>query len=227
MSTVRVAFKEAMRLLKAAAPGDDPTVDELNVGLEAAQQLILEIHEARGPMLDVDIPQPLNCADPPTSGTVCPGENVRLRIQANFTATVELPNSVSIFGRYDPYDYGFAPNERWHPQVGSTGAADGVYWRAPRDGARIEIVGTTQALYFYRADTNAWQPATGLTLDTELPFNALLQGAFAALLAERLADVVANLPQPTKAQLARIAHARELMFSRPGVERAPTRAQYF
>ena len=48
-----------------------------------------------------------------------------------------------------------------HPRAGlrrsdRPAAADGVYWRAPRDGARIEIVGTTQALYFYRDDTNAW-----------------------------------------------------------------------
>lgn len=227
MSTVRVAIKEAMRLLKAIAPGDDPTVDELTDGLEAAQALLLEIHEARGPLLDVDVPQPLcSSGTEPTSGTICPGENQRLRIQAGYTATVEMPNSVSIFGAYDPYDYGFAPSARWTPQVGSTGAADGVYWRAPRDGARIEVVGTTQGLYFYRDDTNAWALVTGLALDTELPLNARLQHYFAALLGERLADVLANLPQPTKAQAARVVHAREAIFTRPGTHRAPVRGQY-
>jgi hypothetical protein len=217
MSTVRVALAQAMRLLKAVAPGDSPTADELAVGLEAAQQLVLEIHEARGPMLDIDV----------SASTYTPGENQRLRLQAGYTTTVTLPNSVSIFGTYDPYDYGFAPSAQWDPQVGSTAAADGVYFRAPGDGARIEIVGTSQALYFYRADTNAWAAASGLTIDGELPFNARLQGDFAALLAEKLFDVLANLPAPTPAQKARIAHAREAMFSQSGKPRAPTRAQYF
>jgi hypothetical protein len=228
MSTVRAALTQAMRLLKAIAPGDSPTADELAVGLEAAQQLVMEIHEARGPLFDVDVPPPISPpATPPTSGTICPGENQRLRIQAGYTATVELPNSVSIFGTYDPYDYGFQPSTTWTPQVGSLGAADGVYFRAPTDGARIEIVGTSQGLYFYRADTNAWLPALGLTIDAELPFDARLAGAFAALLAERLADVLANLPQPTPAQKARILHAREAMFSQTGRHRAPTRGEYF
>jgi hypothetical protein len=206
-----------MRLLKAVAPGDSPTADELAVGLEAAQQLVLEIHEARGPLLDIDI----------SAATWTPGENQRLRIQSGFDTVVALPNSVSIFGTYDPFDYGFAPSAQWDPQVGSTAAADGIYFRAPSDGARIEIVGTTQGLYLYRADTNAWAPALGLTIDSELPFNARLAGDFAALLAERLFDVLADLPQPTPAQKARIAHAREAMFSQVGRPRAPTRAQYF
>jgi hypothetical protein len=216
MSTVRAAVKQAMRLLKAIAPGDDPTADELQVGLEAAQELVLEIHEARGPMLDIDV-----------TANITPGENQRLRIQAGATVSVTLPNSISIFGTYDPYDYGFQPSTVWDPPVGSTAAADGVYWRAPTDGARIEIVGTTQALYLYRADLNQWAPALGLALDTELPLNARLAGDFAVLLGERLADVLANLPQPTPAQKARIAHARQAMFLRPGVRRAPVRADYF
>lgn len=227
MSTVRVAIKEAMRLLKAIAPGDDPTVDELEIGLAAAQELILEIHEAKGPMLDIDLPSRLrHDCPPPTSGWYCPGEDQRVRVQAGFTATIELPNSVSMRDTYRPYDYGFRPSERWAPQVGSLGAADGAYWRAPRDGVRIEIVGTTQGLYFYRDDTNAWVSAVGLALDTELPLNIRLQGHFAAMLGERLFDVLSNLPAPTKAQLARVAHAREAIFTRPGVHRAPVRAQY-
>jgi hypothetical protein len=228
MSTVRYALAQALRLLRATAPGDAPTADELAVGLEAAQQLVLEIHEARGPLLDVDVPGSIPCGCPaPTSGTVCPGENQRLRIQAGYTATVSLPNSVSMFGAYDPYDYGFQPSGVWTPQVGSLGAADGVYFRAPRDGARIEIVGASQGLYFYRADTNAWTPALNLTIDAELPFNARLQGAFAALLAERALDVLSELPAPTPALKARITHAREAMFSQTGRHRAPARAHYF
>ena len=204
-----------MRLLKALAPGDDPAVDELTVGLEASQALTLEIHESRGPLLNIDV-----------TADLTPGENQRLRVQAGASVSVTLPNSISIFGAYDPYDYGFEPSAIWDPPVGSTSPADGVYWRAPTDGARIEIVGTTQSLYFYRADVNQWAPALDLTLDSELPFSSRLQGSFAAILGERLADVRANLPAPTKAQLARVAHAREAMFTRPGARRAPVRGQY-
>jgi hypothetical protein len=216
VSTVRAAIRQAMHLIKASAPGDDPTADELTVGLEAAQAIVLELHQARGPMLDIDV-----------TANITPGENQRIRVQAGYTVQVTLPNSVSIFGTYDPYDYGFQPSAIWDPQVGSLAPADGVYWRAPRDGARIEIVGTTEGLYFYRSDTNAWASALGLTVDTELPLNAGQQGDFAAILAERLFDVLANLPAPTKAQQARIANARAALFTRPGVHRAPVRASYF
>ncbi|HWE98702.1 MAG TPA: hypothetical protein VG248_02795 [Caulobacteraceae bacterium] len=216
MSTVRAAILEAMRLMKAVAPGDAPTADELAVGLDGAQSLVLALHEARGPLWDLDV-----------TADICPGENQRLRIQAGAIVTVTLPNAVSILGGYDPYDYGFQGAAGYTPQTGTTGSADGVQYRQPTDGARIEVVGTTQALYFYRVDTNAWAPASGLTLDTELPLNARYQSDFAVVLAERLADVLSNLPEPTKPMLARIAASREALFSRPGVRREPVRASYF
>ncbi|HZC15740.1 MAG TPA: hypothetical protein VE309_03160 [Caulobacteraceae bacterium] len=228
MATVRSAIRQAMRLLKATAPGDDPVADELAAGLEATRSLILEIHEARGPMFDIDVPGRLA----PWFGdgqapSVCPGEDQRLRIQAGFVVGVTLPNSVSRRGELDPYDYGFANSRILAPQIGSTGAADGIVWHAPRDGARIEVVGTTQGLWFYRSDINAWSAALDLAIDAELPFSARLQSYFAALLAERMADELADLPQPTKAQIARIAHAREAVFSQTGRRRAPVRASYF
>lgn len=219
MSTIRDAVKRALHLLKATAPGDDPTADELADGLQGAQELILEIHEGRGPLLTIDI-----------TGNYTPGENQRLRIQAGSTVSVTLPNSVAIYDSYDPYDYGFNPGIPHdcaaNPHVGSMGAADGVAWRQPMDGARIEIVGTQQGLYFYRADTNAWMPALALTLETEQPLNARLQPSFAALLAERLADLFATADQLTPAQKGRISKAHALIYSRPGTGRAPTRAQY-
>jgi len=219
MSTVRAAISQALRLLRAAAPGDEPTAEELSVGLEAAEALVLEIHEARGPLLTLDI-----------SANWTPGENQRLRVQAGADIEVTLPNTVAMFGNYDPYDYGFNPSATdgaSNPPLGSLNPADYVAWRPPTDGARIEIVGTQQGLYFYREDTNAWVPALSLTLQSELPFNQRLEGPFAALLAERLADVLGESPEVTTAQKARLTHAREQMFSRTGAHRGPTRAQYF
>jgi hypothetical protein len=215
MSTVRATIIQALRLLRAAAPGDEPTAEELSVGLEGAQALVLEIHEARGPLLTLDI-----------SAHWTPGENQRLRVQAGADVTVTLPNTVAMAGSDDPYDYGFHAAAA-NPALGSTGPADYVAWRPPTDGARIEIVGTQAGLYFYREDTNAWVPALALTVNSELPFNQRLQGAFAALLAERLADVLGAQAEVTPAQKARLVHAREQMFTRTGNRHAPTRAGYF
>jgi hypothetical protein len=198
-----------MRALRATAPGEDPTADELAVGLEAAQALIGEIHEARGPMISRDIGQ-----------SVTAGENQRLRIQAGASVDVTLPNAVSSLSAFGPQDPGAAA------LAGTTGSADGRTWRAPDDGARIEIVGTTTALYFYRDDINAWSPATGLTLESESPFNSRLTGAFAALVAERLCDVVSSGP-PTPMLQRRIGRARLALASRVGAPRRETVGQYF
>lgn len=211
MATVRVAIGDAMRALRATAVGEDPTADELAVGLEAAANLILDIHEARGPLLGIDV-----------TANLTPGENQRLRIQAGSTVGVTLPNAVQASGD-SRRDYGFGGAAA---PLGTTGAADGRSWRAPGDGARIEIVGTTTALYFYRDDINAWQSATGLALDSELPFNNRLTSAFAALLAERICDVVSGAA-PTPTLMRRIARGRAAMMLRTGTARAETIGQYF
>jgi hypothetical protein len=219
MSTVRTAIAEALRLLRVNDPGDGPTAEELAIGVSEAQDLILGIHEARGPLLNIDI-----------TGNYTPGQNQRLRVQAGYTVSVTLPNSVAIFDSYDPYDYGFdpglPPDSPANPPLGSTGAADGVAWRQPTDGARIEIVGTQQGLWFYRDDTNAWVSALGLAVDSELPVNGRLAGHFAALLAERLSDVVSSAPDLSPALKARVARARQTLFIRPGRRHSPTRASY-
>ncbi len=224
MTTPRLAITRALRLLGAIAPGDGPTADELAVGLDELQDLILNLHEARGSLLTLDITGPL-------SGPVVPGENQRLRIQSGTTVTVTLPNSVAMFGGYDPYDYGFDGAYMNDPQVfppaGSTGPADWVAWRPPQDGARIEIVGTQSGLYFYREDTNAWVSALGLSLDGAFPLNSRFDGEVAALLAERAADVLSGAPQITPTLQDRIRKAREALMTRTGTHRRETRGQYF
>ena len=203
MATVRAAIGEAMRALRATAAGEDPVADELAAGLAAVQGLVLEIHQGRGPLSEIDV-----------AADHVAGENQRVRIAAGATVEVALPNAVAIF----PDD----PAAR----QGSLGPADGVRWRAPADGARVEIVGVTQALFFYRADLNAWAPALGLTLESQTPFNERMSGAFAALLAERLADIVAALP-PTPMLLRRIGRARAAIFTQPGRARSRRVGDYF
>jgi len=215
VATVRVAINEAMRALRATSTGENPTADELAVGLEAAQNLILEIHGARGPLWDIDVSSPYVAA-----------EDQRVRVESGDTVAITLPNSIRMWGGYDPYDYGFVPGFGYAPQIGSTGPADGIEYRAPRDGVRIEIVGTSQALYFYRADLNQWMPATGLAIDTELPFNNRLTSAFEALLAERMMDIV-SAAQPTPNLLKRIAMGRAAIFLQSGRHHTHRVGEYF
>ena len=204
-----------MRALKALGVGDAPGIDEFTVGLEAISLLTLEIHEARGPMLDIDV-----------SGNVIPSENQRIRIQAGSVISITLPNAIPMFSTPDPYDYGFNVGAV-APTVGTTGAADGVQYRQPRDGTRIEIVGTTQALYFYRADINSWTAATGLTVDAQTPFNNRYSSALAALVAERMMETLPGGGEPTPGLARRIARGRSALMMRTGVDHDRTVAEYF
>ncbi len=215
MATCRVLITEALRAIRVLAPGDEPHVDDLTSGLSMLQSLVLDIHNARGPLLDVDITAPAWVAS----------EDQRLRIQAGDTATITLPNTIPMYVTWDPYDYGFSPPTTAVP-VGATASADGLQYRTPRDGARIEIVGTTSALYLYRADINAWMAAYGLTLDVEAPLNARYNHALIALLAESLSTV---MPQAQLAPLmmARIGRARGVIFTQTGADRDPVKADYF
>jgi hypothetical protein len=226
MSTARLVTADAMRALKSLDPGDDPSADELEAGLGAVLQLILDIHEARGPLRDVDV-----------TAAVTPSENQRIRVANGFTVPVTLPTSVPMWGSWDPYDYGFnagvAASQEIAPQ-GTSAPADGIQYRQPTDGARIEIVGTTQALWWYRADLNQWMAgygvdlmvANGLTIDSELPFNGRYTSALGALTAERLMDVLADAPEPSEGLKRRIARGNVALLMRPGIHRAPTRGQY-
>jgi hypothetical protein len=99
-------------------------------------------------------------------------------------------------------------------------------YRQPRDGARIETVGTSQQLFFYRADLNQWISVYDIRLDDEIPLNARYAGPFGTMVAERLMEELSvNEPSPGFAR--RVANARAVMFTRPGTRPAPTRGQYF
>ncbi len=235
MATCRVIIAEAMRAVKALGQGDAPTIDELTTALEAVQNLVMDLHDARGPMLDVDVPgsyasptcNPCDPCTPPTGPlTWIPSENQRIRIQAGATVTITLPNAIPLANTPDPYDYGFIAGSV-APPTGTTGAADGVAYRQPRDGARIEIVGMTQALYFYRADINSWVAATGLTLDAEAPINNRYTSALAALVAERLMETLPGVDEPTPGLAKRIARGRSALMLQTGTTRGRVAADYF
>jgi hypothetical protein len=226
MPTCREAIVRALRAVRAIAPGDAPHIDQLTTAQSALQDLVLELHEARGPLRDVDVPSPT----PPTAwsglgGAWTANQNTRVRIQAGFTVTVTLPNSVPMQPGFEPFDYGFVGWPAGQIQ-GSTGAADGVIWRAPDDGARIEIVGATHQLFFYRADINQWVSAYDLRLDDETPLNRRYLGPFATLLAERFSeDLALNEPSPGFAR--RVAQARAILFTRPGARAHPVEVEAF
>lgn len=213
MTTCRAIITDALNALAELAVGDNPTADELTTGLGALQAIILELHEARGALADIDV----------GADTVA-GENQRLRIEPGATVSITLPNAVDCFLYVDPYDYGFIP-PAIVPAQGTTGFADGVQYRAPRDGSRVEIVGTTPALYFYRADINSWMAAYGLSTDAESPLNARYNGPLAALTAERLID---SFPAATLTPTLerRVGRARLALLTRPGVARDPVIAEY-
>jgi hypothetical protein len=213
MPTCRAVIKDALRALKVMAPGDDVHIDQLAAGLSGLQNLILELHEARGPLVDVDI-----------AADYVANENQRCRIQAGDTVTITLPNSIPIWPAFDPADYGFSGGVAL-PNPGSAAAADGATLRAPRDGSRIEVVGTTQGLWFYRADLNAWQNAYDLGLDDEIPLNQRYAGPLGAFLAERIEDELA-VAEPSPGVARRAALARAVLFMRPGAKRDPARAEY-
>lgn len=215
MATCRVAITMALRMLRVVAPGDDPTADELATGVDGVNDLLMNMANGRGPLLDVDV----------TAATYTPGENQRLRIQSGDTAAVTLPNSVPIYGSYNPNDYGFVAS-LLSPPLGSTATADGYQYRPPHDGARIEIVGTTQGTYWYRADINTWQLATGLTTDSELPINQRYQDAFNCVLAERLSDDMGG-SQMTPTLQRRINRAHTALVLQTGTSKDPVMAQYF
>lgn len=214
MTTLRDVGIDALRSLKALAPGDGMTADEINVVLDAVQSVLLELHEARGPMRDVDI-----------SADYTAGENERVRIDDGITATVSLPNSVRVMNGQPCADYGFIAVTGF--PTGSLNSADGVAYRAPRDGTRVEIVGMTQALYFYRADVNTWVQADQRLIDSLCPLNSRYRGDVAALVASRLIDSWPDIDEPTPNLARRIARANSHLLIRSGTARDPVRGEYF
>ncbi len=215
MATCRAIITSALRSIGAIAIGDDPIVEELSNALLELQSLLLELHEGRGPMVDVDL----------SATTYIAGENQRIRVQVGDTATITLPNSVPQAVTCNPNDYGFSLTLSLLPPQGSAAVANGTTLRQPRDWARVEMVGTAQALYWYRADTNAWVQASALTLDAAMPTNARYDSALTAILADRLIIFYPN-PQLAEALKARVARARTTIFMRPGTARDITMAEF-
>lgn len=214
MTTFREVVTDALRAIKVLSPGDGPSIDELTMGMEAAQTVILELHEARGPLVDVD-----------ATANYTAGENERVRVADGDTITVSLPNAIStLSGR--PYDYGFAPSSDT-PPTGTTGTPDGTTTRAPRDGSRIEIVGFTQAIYFFRADVNQWIQADQRALDDLMPLSGRYRGHLAALIARQMIDSWPDMAQPSPALAVRIGRANSALLIKPGVARDPVVAEYF
>lgn len=215
MATCRDCIQGALKALRVLAAGDSPSSDDLDEGLDAINDLMAEIHNARGPMQDIDI----------TADYVA-SENQRVRVQSGFTVAVTLPNSCRVQGYFNPYDYGFAPSLTIRPTAGSTAAADGINYRPIRDGSRVEIVGTVQALYFYRADINSWLPAYGLTLDQEVPLNNRYSGAIDAMVAQRIMDAV-GAAEPSPGLARRIASGNSALMLQTGTARDAVTAVYF
>lgn len=226
MATCRSVITDALLSMKAIAPGDDPVVDELNIGLSSLQQLLLEWHQALGPMTDVDV-----------SADYVAGANQRLRIQAGSTPIITLPNAIPLFISVAPFDYGFFPSTEM-PQQGGVGIADGFSWRQPRDGERVEIVGAAsqQALYFYVSDLNNWARVytpdgvggrLTLALDDTMPVNAGSIGHWGARLAERLIPIWPDIDAAPPGLARRIVMANAALLVRPNVSRDPVAATYF
>lgn len=141
---------------------------------------------------------PWTCVDITTDYTA--GEDERVRVQAGSIVTVTLPNTVDDGGGLQ---------------------------RPPRDGARVDIIGTSRAMSAYRADLNSWLAVTGLTADSELPFNGAYHWGLAAMLAMDLANAWPGRASPTALTLGRAAEARAQLATTVGTARQSVAADYF
>lgn len=218
MATCRELIKRAVQSFGAGF-GDDLILREVQIGLEAVQDEMRALHEARGPLYTVDV------TDDYTAG-----ENERVRVQNGYTVDVSLPNSIRALRRSD-----YGEISQSDQPTGSSAVADGVIYRAPRDGSRVEIVGTTQGLYFYRSDTNEWVNCNALTIDGSMPLNAAYLADFAAILAHRLCPIWPStdgkgamvLREPTPSLMRAFHRAKHRLYGRPGVERDAVAGSYF
>ena len=214
-SSCRDVLADAFAALGVISFGGEPTADEIEGGLAAIQKIVLDLHAARDPLKTVDV-----------GNDYIASENQRVRVEAGATVNVTLPNSIVPLGvSANQTNIGHLDGATDCLTTGSISAADGRLSCAPRDGARIEIVGVAQALYFYRADTNAWIVAEPLIIDGPTPLNARYDSALAALVAERLCDPMNVLPSPTLVR--RIARANAALMLQTATSSAPIRSAYF
>ena len=213
MNACRDILVEAFAALGAISFGGEPTADELDAGLSAMTRVILELHEARGPMTEIDV-----------NADFLATENQRVRVEAGVSVAVTLPNSIPCEPKARWGDYGQANAGPAGP-LGIASAADGSRSRPPRDGSRIEIVASTQVLYFYRSDINAWIVASPVEIDGPSPLAARYESALAALVAERLCDTMNVSPSAVLSR--RIARGNGALLLRQSTPRQPARPSYF
>lgn len=117
-------------------------------------------------------------------GYVC-GEDERVTLDTSVLVT--LPVYVSLDG------------------TGTADAYDASLHRAPRDGAKIQIIDRTtrtSELYIYRADFALWTAISSLSLTSESPFNADLDEPLSAALAMMLAEEYGGEPGLVTQQMA-------------------------
>lgn len=212
MATCRQIAERIAKRFGAIAPGDDLSVGEVETLLEAIQDEMRRLHEARGPLTEVDV-----------TADYTAGENERVRVQNGYTVAVTLPNSIEITASRRR-DYGYA-GEGDTP-AGSGAIADGTAWRAPRDGSRVEIVGTSQGLYFYRSDTNEWVNCNALAIGGSMPLNAAYLADLACLIAVKVCRDWTGR-EPTGQMYREEREARQRIYGRPGVRRETVAGAFF
>ena len=212
MTTCREVLVDAFSALGVATFGSEPTADEIDGGLTAMCQLILDLHSARGPMFEIDVS---------TDWTAT--ENQRVRVEAGAQVVISLPNSILV-NQCSSVDFGFATGVSAFHSSGQATPADGLFTRPPRDGSRIEIVGASQGLYFYRADINAWIAANPISVDGPSPLNSRYDSALAALIAERLCDRLNLSPSPLLTK--RIARGNTALMLQPATSRESVLATF-
>jgi len=120
------------------------------------------------------------------------GEDERVHVREDFIVSVTLPNFVS-------------------------DGAGGM--RAPKDGARVSVVGLSAGLWLYRADINSWVRADLLTIDGPAPLNGAFHAGLSAMLAVKLANAWPGRPAPTPLTLRRAAEANLALMTPKGTTR--------
>lgn len=151
-------LNRAIRMTGARPLGDTPSAEEMEVALDAFQNMALTLLPATQ-ITDVLI-----------SADYTAGENERITADDE-TVTVTIPDTIT--------------DTRTNTE------------RAPRNGALVEICGTSPAKYIYVAELASWKALTGLTLVGDQPFGPSQEEAVAAMVAVRIAPdlQVAGVPE--------------------------------
>ena len=79
--------------------------------------------------------------------------------------------------------------------------------RPPRNGAVIEVTGTTPTRHVYVSELKTWSAAYGLTLDSEQPFGPAMDDALSDMLAARFCENIFQI-DPTAVLIALASQGR-------------------